>query len=274
MNDSLKTLIVDDEVLAQRGLEIRLQPFEKIEIIGCCSTGRTAIEKIVELKPDLVFLDIQMPGLNGFEVVKELKDVMDEMPRIVFVTAFDQYAIKAFEIHAIDYLLKPVNHDRLTLAIEKVAKDIAQAQDSEHKEKLVQFVSEITGNDCEQILQELANNTPVSINSYPQTLAIKDVGETSLVLTKDILCIDAAGDYMCVHTNSDTHILRKTMKQLEEMLDPKMFLRIHRSCIVNKQYIDKFGNHVNGEYYLILTNQKELKVSRSYKDKVKQAILG
>ncbi|MEW6997044.1 LytR/AlgR family response regulator transcription factor [Colwelliaceae bacterium BS250] len=274
MKSTLNTIIVDDESLARKGLAIRLDAFEQITVVANCTNGREAISEIYKLKPDLVFLDIQMPGLNGFQVVQELKDMQTMMPQVIFVTAFDQYAIKAFEINAIDYLLKPVDHERLSLAIAKVERAIEQSNDSEHKAKLVQLVSDVTGNNTQQILEELANNTPVSVSNYSNVLAIKDIGETTLVPTKDILCIDAAGDYMCVHTNSGTHILRKTMKELEEILDPKLFLRIHRSSIVNKTYIDKFGNHINGEYYLILTNDKELKVSRSYKDKVKQAVFG
>lgn len=274
MNKLIKTIVVDDEPLARRGLEVRLGEFENIQLLKTCGSGHEAIEQIKLLKPDLVFLDIQMPGLNGFQVVQELKQQQLHLPLIVFVTAFDQYAIKAFEIHALDYLLKPVDQERLQAAIKKVTKTIIHANDSAHKDKLVKLVSDVTGNDCQQILQELASNSPVSLSQYSDVLAIKDVGETSLVPTKDIVCIDAAGDYMCVHTYSGTHILRKTMKELEELLDPKMFIRIHRSSIVNKAYIDKFGNHVNGEYYLILTNDKEMKVSRSYKDKVKLAILG
>ncbi|OUS27162.1 DNA-binding response regulator [Thalassotalea sp. 42_200_T64] len=274
MTKKLKTIIVDDEPLARKGLAVRLTAFDDVDVVGLCATGREAIAQIKLQQPDLVFLDIQMPEINGFQVVQALEGMQQQMPLIVFVTAFDQYAIKAFDIHALDYLLKPVDHDRLGSALRKVKYTLAQAKDTAHKEKLVKLVSEVTGNDCEQILAELANNAPVSISQYSDVLAIKDVGETTLVPTKDILCIDAAGDYMCVHTHDSTHILRKTMKDLEQLLDPKMFLRIHRSTIVNKGYIDKFGNHINGEYYLILTNNKEMKVSRSYKDKVKQAVLG
>ena len=270
----LRTLIVDDEPLARKGLAVRLSDFEDIELLGECSNGQQAIDAIKLHSPDLVFLDIQMPGINGFQVVQALADSQAKMPLIIFVTAFDQYAIKAFDIHALDYMLKPVDSERLATAIEKVKNAISQRQDTVHKNKLVELVSEVTGNDCQQILEDLASNSPVTMSNHADTLAIKDVGETKLVPTKDIVCIDAAGDYMCVHTHSDTHILRKTMKELEELLDPRHFIRIHRSSIVNKNFIDKFGNYVNGEYYLILTNQKEMKVSRSYKDKVKQAILG
>jgi two-component system LytT family response regulator len=213
-----------------------------------------------------------MPGLNGFQVIQTLIEQNLKIPMIIFVTAFDQYAIKAFEVHAIDYLLKPADESRLQQAIEKIRLNTQQQTDSLHKTKLVRLVSDVTGNDCEQILKELANNQSVSLSSYSDILAIKDAGAVTRVPVKEILWIDAAGDYMCVHTDENTHILRKTMKELEQCLDPKLFVRSHRSTIVNKNYIKKFCSQLNGEYYLVLNNDKELKVSRSYKERVKSAI--
>lgn len=277
---TFRTIIVDDEPLARKGLDIRLQAFKDIDVISQCSNGREAIEAIRAYQVDLMFLDIQMPGLNGFQVIEEIVNQGLKMPMVVFATAFDQYAIKAFEVHALDYILKPADEDRLSQTIAKVNKHFKSSTDAEHKSKLIRLVSDVTGNDCQQILTELANNQPVSLSHYSDILAIKDAGEVSRVPVKDILWIDAAGDYMCVHacnrlndqTQETTHILRKTMKQLEEHLDPKLFIRNHRSTIVNKDYILKFCNQVNGEYFLVLKNGKELKVSRSYKEKVKQAI--
>lgn len=276
---SLKTLIVDDEPLARKGLAIRLQEFDDVNIVAQCNNGREAIEAIRAYQIDLMFLDIQMPGLNGFQVIEEISNQGLKLPAIVFVTAYDQYAIKAFEVHALDYIMKPADDDRLAQTMDKIRQNLNASTDSDHKAKLVRLVSDVTGNDCQKILSELANNQPVSLSSYSDVLAIKDAGEVSRVLVKDIIWIDAAGDYMCVHTvaknneeTGSTHILRKTMKQLEEHLDPKLFIRNHRSTIVNKNYIQKFCNQVNGEHFLVLKNGKELKVSRSYKDKVKQAI--
>lgn len=273
MTSVLRTLIVDDEPLARKGLAIRLRDYEQVELIDECANGRDAIDKIAALKPDLVFLDIQMPGINGFGVIQGLEEAKVPMPNIVFVTAFDHYAIKAFEVRALDYLLKPVDEDRLGEAINKVILQQQSEQDSSHKSRLVELVSQISGNDCEQILQELATNQPVSLSQYSDVLPIKDGSEVSLVPVDTICWIDAAGDYMCVHTGEQTHILRKTMKQLEDLLDPKLFIRTHRSVIVNKKFIAKLSSQVNGEYYVQLDNGKELKVSRSYKEKVKQALL-
>ena len=276
----LSTIIVDDEPLARKGLAIRLQAHDDINIIEQCSNGREALEAIRAYSVDLMFLDIQMPGLNGFEVLESIIEQGLTMPVVVFVTAFDQYALKAFEVHALDYILKPADEERLEQTIEKIQHYFQSSTDAAHKSKLVRLVSDVTGNDYQKILSELNNNQELSVSSYSDVLAIKDAGEVSRVPVKDILWIDAAGDYMCVHTlaekqgngQENTYILRKTMKELEACLDPKQFIRNHRSTIVNKHVIDKFCSQVNGEYFLVLNNGKELKVSRSYKDKVKQAV--
>ncbi|NMP32304.1 response regulator [Thalassotalea sp. M1531] len=272
MSDSLSTIIVDDEPLARKGLAIRLAEHNDINVVAQCSNGREAIEAIKQYQPDLMFLDIQMPGLNGFEVIDEVINQELALPSVVFVTAFDQYAIKAFEVHAIDYLLKPADDVRLAQAMDKIREHNQSKADTEHKNRLVQLVSDVTGSEQSKILEELASNQDVSISQYSDVLPIKDGGELSRVPVNSIWWIDAAGDYMCVHTEEGTHILRKTMKQLEELLDPRIFIRSHRSTIVNKNYIQKFCSQLNGEYYLVMTSGKELKVSRSYKDKVKQAV--
>ncbi|MBO9490635.1 response regulator transcription factor [Endozoicomonas sp. G2_1] len=272
MSQQLNTLIVDDEPLARKGLKVRLSDYPEVNVVAECANGKQALEQVQALVPDLVFLDIQMPGMNGFEVVEAMMALDIEMPLIVFVTAYDQYAINAFEVHALDYLMKPADEQRLAQAMLRIHQHLADKAANQHKAQLVKLVSEVTGNDSEQILNELDNNESVSLQHYSDILAIKDAGEVSRVPVKNIMWIDAAGDYMCVHTEKGTHILRKTMKELEAILDPRMFIRCHRSVIVNKHYIDKFCSQLNGEYYLVMLNGKELKVSRSYKDKVKQLV--
>ncbi|WP_448555150.1 LytR/AlgR family response regulator transcription factor [Thalassotalea montiporae] len=272
MTATLSTIIVDDEPLARKGLAIRLAAHNDINIVAQCSNGREAIEAIKTHRPDLVFLDIQMPGINGFEVIDALIAQGLPMPMVVFVTAFDQYAIKAFDVHAVDYLMKPADDARLAQAMDRIREHLQSKTDAEHKNKLVKLVSDVTGNDQNTILEELANKQTVSLSQYSDVLPIKDGGELSRVPVNTISWIDAAGDYMCVHTEEGTHILRKTMKQLEELLDPRIFIRSHRSTIVNKNYVQKFCSQLNGEYYLVMNSGKELKVSRSYKDKVKQAV--
>ena len=269
---SLSTIIVDDEPLARKGLAIRLSDHQDISLIAQCGNGREAIEAVRAYQPDLMFLDIQMPGLNGFDVLETIIEQGLKMPMVVFVTAFDQYALKAFEVHAIDYLMKPADESRLAQTLEKVRQSLQAQEDEAHKNKLVKLVSNVTGNDTNKILEELSKNDELTLSQYSDVLPIKDGGELSRVPVNSILWIDAAGDYMCVHTDENTHILRKTMKQLEEILDPRTFIRSHRSTIVNKNYVNKFCSQLNGEYYLVMSNGKELKVSRSYKEKVKTAV--
>ncbi len=269
----IKTLIVDDEPLARRGLAVRLEEFEEIEVIKLCNSGQEAIDACHAEQIDLVFLDIQMPGMNGFEVARALSESVRALPAIIFVTAFDQFAVKAFEIHALDYILKPVDDNRLKQAVEKVHTYLKTQQDNAHKKKLASFVAGITGNNCEEILKKLATGDTLSDKRYPESLAVKEQGEIIRVPVATIQWVDAAGDYMCLHCqDGQTHILRKTMKELEQELDPKLFVRVHRSAIVNTKQISKLVTQVSGEYLLVLDNGQELKVSRSYRDKVKAAL--
>ncbi len=268
----LTTIIVDDEPLARKGLAVRLQDYADINIVAQCANGREALALLSSKDIDLMFLDIQMPGLNGFEMLEQaLKDNIT-LPLIVFVTAFDEYALKAFEVHALDYLLKPADETRLQQTLDKVRFHYQSKKNQQQRGQLVRLVSDITGNDYQQIVTELDNEIPLQVNHFSDILAIKDAGEVTRVPVKDIQWIDAAGDYMCVHTENSTHILRQTMKQLAQTLDPRLFIRTHRSVIVNQHYVEKFCSQLNGEYYLVLHNGKELKVSRSYKDKVKQVL--
>ena len=272
METKIRALVVDDEPLARKGLCIRLSEFENIEVIGECQSGIDAVTMIPQLQPDLVFLDIQMPGLNGFQVIHKLEELKQTIPLIVFVTAFDSYAIKAFDIHALDYLLKPVDNKRLGNAISKVSDYFSMHEEGTHKNRLVKLVADFTGDDCEDILRKLAAGEKIDADQYPDVLAIKDGSEVTRVDVDSIQWIDAAGDYMCVHATDGTHIMRKTMKELETDLNPKKFARVHRSAIVNIKFVKKLVSHISGEYHLILENDTELKVSRSHRDRVKSMI--
>ena len=169
-------------------------------------------------------------------------------------------------------MLKPVDEKRLKVAVDKVAEYFTLHQEDGHKHKLAKLVAEFTGDDCEDILRRLASGEQLTSNTYPEVLAIKDGSEVTRVNVKDIQWIDAAGDYMCVHTTDKTHIMRRTMKELDEELDPRKFVRVHRSAIVNINYVQKLVSHISGEYHLILENGSELKVSRSHRDQVKEMI--
>jgi two-component system LytT family response regulator len=268
----ISTVIVDDEPLARKGLSLRLAEFDNIDIVGECKNGIEAVALIPQVLPDLVFLDIQMPGLNGFQVINKLQELNQPIPLIVFVTAFDSYAIKAFDVHALDYVLKPVDGRRLKDAIDKVQLTLERKLQDGDNQKLARLVADFTGDDCEDILRKLASGESITTNPYPDILAIKDGSEVTRVAVSEIQWIDAAGDYMCVHATDQTHIMRRTMKELENDLDPKKFVRAHRSAIVNIKYVQKMVSHISGEYHLILNNGTELKVSRSHRDRVKEMI--
>lgn len=271
-NNTIRVLIVDDEPLARQGLKLRLQAHSDVEIVGECSNGLDAVTTIPQQNPDLVFLDIQMPELNSFQVIHKLRELKQPMPLIVFVTAYDSYAIKAFDIHALDYVLKPIDDVRLEQALSRVRTYINAQQSGSHTNKLVNLVADLTGDDCEEILRKLAAGEAVETSPYPDVLSIKDGSEVTRVPVADIQWVDAAGDYMCVHAREGMHIMRKTMKELEKALNPKTFIRVHRSAMVNINFVKKLVSHVSGEYHLILQNDTELKVSRSHRDRVKSAM--
>lgn len=271
MKPSIKTLIVDDELLARRGLALRLEKHHEIEVIAECENGRVALEKIAELNPDLIFLDIQMPGINGFEVIEKMQG--DDMPLVIFVTAFDQYAVDAFEVYAVDYLLKPVETKRLDQAVLRVKSQLSQAQDDNQKQRLINLITNITGKKPAQI-DLMIENEDLNVASYPQKITIKDAGKTTLIPVVDIIWVEAAGDYMCIHSKNpkQVSVLRSTMKDLESQLNPATFQRIHRSSIVNIDCIQRVCNHINGEYFLILDDETRIKMSRSYRSKIKHII--
>lgn len=263
--NTLRTIIVDDESLARRGLAIRLQQIPQVDVVAECTNGLEALNAIAEHSPDLVFLDIQMPGMDGFDVIGHLQS--DNMPMIIFVTAFNEYAVDAFKVHAIDYVLKPIDDDRLHEGIERAVAYHQQEATSRSKEKLVELMMSVTGASAHSV-EQMALSAP-DINSWPEKLSIKDGTDIKFIKVDDIQWVDAAGDYMCIQANGTTHIMRITMKELEALLDPSRFLRIHRSTIVNASHIVGAQTLTNGEYLLTLECDSQLKVSRSYRDKVK-----
>jgi two-component system, LytTR family, response regulator len=268
----ITTLIVDDEALSRRGIELRLQAAPDFEILGQCANGREALATITERKPDVVFLDIQMPGMSGFEVVAHLPQ--ESLPAIVFVTAYDQYAIRAFEARAVDYVLKPIDEERFNTALDRVRHQIRSKTAEGQRDRLVEIIAEMTGSG-ELVLEELLAHGPRAAEPRrPDILPIRQGRETVRVPVSSIEWVDAAGDYMCIHADGNTHILRGTMKELEEVLDPKRFQRVHRSTIVNLSLVKSLRAHMNGEYFLTLEGGHELKLSRTYRDKVEYFLNG
>jgi two-component system LytT family response regulator len=260
---TIRTILVDDEPLAIQGLRLRLEKHDDVEIVETCSNGREAIRAIKTNKPDLVFLDIQMPGFDGFSVIQGLMEV--EPPLFVFVTAYSDHAIRAFEAQAVDYLMKPVEEERLADTLDRVRQRLQEKRSAEEAGKLKEVLAEVAPEAAEQVAS--AEDAPMA-NRYEKLINIKDRGQIFRVDVDSIEKIDAAGDYMCIYTGDNTLILRETMKDLEKRLDPRRFQRVHRSCIVNLDQVRQVKPHTNGECFLVLGSGSQVKVSRSYRDVV------
>lgn len=279
----IRTIIVDDEPLALKLLAAKLKKLPNVEIIAQCSNGREAIEAVLELAPDLLFLDIQMPGITGLEVVKHLQN--DVMPLVVFATAYEQYALEAFDANAVDYVLKPIDDERIARAVGRAAERLkvdseensrnktdvmgALAHMDQQREKVVTWEA----NDAFQQDAPSIKDTSAAQDDTAQLknnkIVIKDRDEIHLLKQQDIEWIDAAGDYVCVHASGETHVKRCTLKEMLEQLDENMFKRVHRSTIVNLNFIDKVIPHTKGEFFLMMGEYDKIKVSRNYKEVVK-----
>jgi len=259
---TIRTILVDDEKLAIQGMQLRLEPFDDVEVIDTCSNGREAIRKIKTEKPDLVFLDIQMPGFDGFSVVKGVMEI--EPPLFVFVTAYEEHAIRAFEANAVNYLMKPVDEDKLADTIERVRLRLAEKKSTEDAEQLLGVLAEV----APDRVADFGDDTSESADRFEKLINVKDRGQIFRVEVDSIEHIDAAGDYMCIFTGDNSLILRETMKDLERRLDPRKFQRVHRSTIVNLDLVRQVKPHTNGECFLVLDSGAEVKVSRSYRDVV------
>ena len=260
---AIRTLIVDDEPLARRGLQLRLARHADIEVVAEAANGREAFHAVSSQRPDLMFLDVQMPGVDGFALLRALPAT--QIPLTVFVTAYDQYALAAFAASALDYLLKPVDDARFDESIERARSRLSERKAEDHYERLLKLIATLP-NAAELKLEALAGDTASPV---PGKLTIKDGQRVLRIDVDQIAWIDAAGDYMCIHTRNDTHVLRGTMHDLEQRLDPRRFARVHRSTIVNVARVKEMRPHHNGEYFLVLDSGQELKLSRSYKDKLR-----
>lgn len=247
----IRTMIIDDEALAIRRLEIKLGRYRDIDIVGHCRDGDTALAEIRRKKPDLVLLDINMPGLDGLAVAE---DVASTGTHIIFVTAFHQYAVQAFERNAVDYLLKPVSTDRLDLAIERFRSRRQQRDAMDQVDELRSVIAQLR-----------AANPDDQDAVTPQYFWTKDNGVSQKICLNDIEWIEAARDYVSLHMkNGRMHFVRHTMNSFEKRLDPKLFQRVHRSAIVNLSLITKIS-HKDGIFRLIMRSNANIRVGRAYK---------
>ncbi|GAB4118244.1 MAG: LytTR family DNA-binding domain-containing protein [Wenzhouxiangellaceae bacterium] len=273
---NMRVMIVDDEPLARQGLRLRLQQLGDIEVVGEAGNGRDALQRIEQLQPDVLFLDIQMPGMTGLQLVQKLQqkhaqNAATELPLVVFITAYDDYAVRAFAEQALDYLLKPVDDERLTQSLQRVRGQLQQ-RDKLHQhqqlQKLLQHLQQQhlqEDRSDEQTIEELA---ALHRLLPAERMVFKDGHKTLRIKQADIRWIEAAGDYMCLQTKDTTHVVRATMKSIESKADPTILQRVHRSTMVNIQAIQSLIPYQNGEYMLTMDCGKQIKLSRHYRNKL------
>lgn len=253
----IRTLVVDDEPLARQNLRVLLAADPEIEVVGEAGGGAEAVRLLEERAPDLVFLDIQMPELNGFDVVARVG--AERMPVIVFVTAFDQFALKAFEVHALDYLLKPFDDARFEKALRQAKLQVEQRSVKELGERLVRLLADRDAPPAA---------APQPPPQYLTRLLIKSAGRVFFLKVDEIDWIGAEDYYVKLHVGRRSHLLRETMGEMEARLDPQKFLRIHRSTIVNVERIKELHQLFNGDYSVVLLDGTELKLSRSRREQM------
>jgi len=252
---TIRTLIVDDEPLARSKIRTFLDREDDFEIVGECGSGREAVAAIEEQSPNLVFLDVQMPEQDGFSVIEAIG--ADKMPPTVFVTAFDQYAVKAFEFHAVDYLLKPFDRARFVEALAQIRQLLDRTDVTQLNRHLMTLLEDLKHAD-----------------EYTERLAVRTSSGVAFLKVGDLHWVDAAGNYVRLNTeDGDSHLLRETMSALEKRLDPKRFVRVHRSTIVNVERIREIRAQSHGEHLIIMEKGQRLTLSRSYRERVHDLIL-
>lgn len=239
--------------LARERLKQAFSADDEIEVVGECNNGAEAVKAIKEIKPDLVFLDVQMPKMNGFEVVENIS--AEKMPMVVFVTAYDEFALRAFEINALDYLLKPVDEERLAKTILRIKLQIKEEGRGDIENRLLQLLGKVE-----------------SQAAYPKRIPVKTAQQTVLVATEDIDWIGGAGNYLELHVGKDIYLIRERLHKLEQKLNPEQFARIHRSTIVNIERIKTLNPMFNGDHVIILQNGAKLNLSRTYHEKLLELI--
>ena len=250
----LRAIVVDDEMLARQIIREMLANDAEVEIVAECVNGREAVEATQAHKPDLLFLDIQMPEVAGFEVLEAMKG--ERLPGVIFVTAYDQYAVRAFEYHALDYLLKPFDRERFEMAVSRAKAQLRRDRNGELDRRILALLEALKAE-----------------SKYVDRLVIKNGGRVFFLESGEVNWIEAEGNYVRLHTDKKAHLLRETISSLEEQLDPKKFLRVHRSTIVRIDSIRELQPWFHGEYHIILHDGTKLTLSRNYREQL-QTVLG
>jgi two-component system, LytTR family, response regulator len=263
--EPIRTLIVDDEPLARENLRIRLRDVPDFEVVGECGNGRDAITAIAEQKPDLLFLDIRMPDMDGFAVLERIEP--EVQPVVVFVTAYDRYALEAFRVHALDYLLKPFDEERFAETLQTCRQRVAEVhlQDREIP----------AGGAAEPATPAegaLPAPDPARANPYLERLVIKSRGRVFFMRIDALDWIEACGDYVSLHAGEKSWLLRRTMNEMEARLDPRAFARVNRSAIVRLDRVQELVPAARGEHHVRLPGGRELKLTRLYREKLERLL--
>ena len=264
--NSVDVLIVDDEPIARRHIRRLLQRVADIRVVGECGNGRDAIRAIEEKRPRIVFLDVQMPGLDAFQVLEQLD--ARRLPLIIFTTAYDQYAVRAFEVHAVDYLLKPFDDDRFYAALERARKLLAGPKENVLR-RLVDLVEEMKNQ-----LVQTADGSSGASNARPDRVIVKSAGRITPVNVAEIERIKAANQYLELRVGNQEHLIRQSMDQMESILDPNRFMRIHRSVIVNISFVREFQPWGKSQYAVILKSGERFVSSRGYRKNLERLFKG
>ena len=263
----LKALIVDDEPLARRTIRNLLAEDPEVEVVGECGAGAEAVESIRRRPPDLLFLDIQMPGMDGFDVLSAVE--LERISAVIFVTAYDAYALKAFEVHALDYLLKPFTDERFREALTRAKSHVEMREARGLAESLRAFLRGRAGAE-----EESAVTTAAKKGGHLTRFMVKAGGRVIFVNPADVDWIEADNYYVKLHVGGRAHLLRLSMKELEERLDPKTFWRTHRSAIINLDRVKELHQHPSGEYVVVLRDGTELKLSRARRERLQELLMG
>ena len=270
----LRVLVVDDEAFARQRVHRLLAQEPGVELLDECAGGREAVEAVRRDRPDVLFLDVQMPEMDGFGVLRELAaDAGGSVPLVVFVTAFDEHAVRAFDVRALDYLLKPVDAERLRVALDRARAQHAQATAAERHARLVGLLGLVADPQPAAAAVQRdapAAASPVSAAGPPAWLLVKDDGRMYLVRTAEIDWVEAYGNYAKLHVAGQTHLIRETMASLEQTLEPAGFARFHRSTIVNLDRVRDMQPWFSGDYVVRLADGTRLKLSRVYRERLEQ----
>ena len=250
----IRVMVVDDEPLAREGLVELLETHPAIDVVGAFGDGPSALAGIESAVPDALFVDVQMPGMSGFELVESLE--VDPFPAIVFATAYDEYAIRAFEVNAVDYLLKPVSRARLAQTVERVRAHTRGRGDADYRAKIVSLLDRVAPDRAQGVGR----------------LIVREVGQIIVVPTRDVDWIEGADYYAKLHVADRVHMLRETLGSLEQRLDARRFLRVHKSAIVNLTRVRAVESHVRGEGIAVLTDGTRLKVTRARRDELERRL--